>query len=127
MVASNYSQVFAQIAFKKGGLVLLPFGTITLLPQEKVTKGSCVVLMAGMKSSNALVVQNTKCDFKKGTGNIVPFFWLKETKEEKQDNMQKAQVKHGDLTIPCAKNKVALAAGSALFLESLEPAKKAKK
>ena len=74
-----------------------------------------------------LIVQASKCDFKKSSGHFTPFFWVKEAGEDEESNLQKGTVKHEELTIPCLKNKVALVKGQKLLLEASEPQKKAKK
>lgn len=127
VVVSNQNQLYANATFKKGDLILLPYGQVHLVQKEKVAKGSCVLMMAAMKGTNSLVVQQSRCDFKKGTGHFVPFFWLKEAKEDEEANMSRASVKHGDLTIPCARNTKQVTAGKPLLLEATEPKKKAKK
>ena len=101
---------------------------MSLIPAEKVSKTSCVLQMSSLKQpKKALVVQASKCDFKKSSGHFTPFFWIKEAGEEDESNLQKHTVKHEELTIPCFRNKVALVKGQKLLLEASEPKKKAKK
>lgn len=108
--------------------MLLPFGSVSLIPAEKVSKTSCVLQMSSLKQpKKALVVQASKCDFKKSSGHFTPFFWVKEAGEEEESNLQKQTVKHEELTIPCFRNKVALVKGQKLLLETSEPQKKSKK
>ena len=128
LAVDTSGSVYANVGFKKNSLVLLPFGSVSLIPSEKVSKTSCVLQMSSLKQpQKALVVQASKCDFKKSSGHFTPFFWIKEAGEDDESNLQKHTVKHEGLTIPCFRNKVALVKGQKLLLEASEPKKKAKK
>ena len=129
VVVSSMGHLFANADFKKGELTLLPFGNVAVVAKEKVAKTSVVLFLAGWRQEDQLVVSHTKCNFEKATGCWSPFFWCKESKDDKEEkpNMTKATVKYDELTMPCIKNKEKLTKGTALFLEPTEESKKARK
>ena len=128
LAVGTSGNVYANTAFRKSALVLLPFGPVSIILAEKVAKTSCVLQMSSLKQpKKALVVQASKCDFKKSSGHFTPFFWVREAGEDDESNLQRGTVKHEELTIPCFRNKVALAKGQRLLLEASEPQKRAKK
>ena len=129
LAVSSTGQVFANVEFRKNDLTLLPFGTVSLVPKEKVSKSSVILQYARWKEDEQLVVNHTKCNFEKSTGCWCPFFWRKESKDEKDEkpNMAKAVLKYEDLTIPCSRNNQKLTKGTALYLEPTEESKKSKK
>ena len=129
VVVSSMGHLSANADFKKGELTLLPFGNVAVVAKEKVAKTSVVLFLAGWRQEDQLVVSHTKCNFEKATGCWSPFFWCKESKDDKEEkpNITKATVKYDELTMPCIKNKEKLTKGTALFLEPTEESKKARK
>ena len=76
MAVDTSGNVYANTSFKKSALVLLPFGSVSIIPAEKVTKTSCVLQMNTLKQpKKALVVVASKCDFKKNSGHFTPLFF----------------------------------------------------
>lgn len=99
--------------------MLLPLGSLQVLPQDKVTKNQCIITSTDLQKQ-VYLVQPWKCDFYKEHGLFVPYWMVKEAPSLEEANLEKTHVKVGSLRIPAFTNKKVIEKGASLLCEPSE-------
>ena len=112
-------ELFSGCKYSKGKLVLLPLGTLQLMPAEKITKNQCAIKMAHVKDQ-VFVVQPWRVDFVKESGMFSPYWLMKEAAEMDDACMAKQVLKIDELLVTAYVNKKVIEKGTLLLLEPSE-------
>ena len=104
LAVSNHNQVFTAGKVTKGKLVLLPIGTLQLLPMDKIQKHHCIIRCKDL-DKQVFLAQAFKCDFVKETGLFCPHWMVKPGSSVDESPLAKQVFNQSNLHIPALVNK----------------------